>query len=155
MALVDLAGLSDIVNVIIGSSDVSIKRLHSSGALKEINLLFLDHYKPAYITDLKLCESLGLVTEGSMLAADNVINPGNPVYLEYVRASVEKKRLAFDKGVEMDGSSVDGVIPERYQAQYKRRVSNEMLDKTVKGNPNLRYESMLVESFEPTGVPVC
>ena len=92
-----LAGLSDIIKVEIGSSDASIKRLHDSGALKHIDLMFLDHYKPAYKTDLKLCEELKLVTPGSVLAADNVIKPGNPPYLEYVRSSVAEKREAIKK----------------------------------------------------------
>ena len=52
MSLVDLAGLSDIVKVIVGSSDESIARLYHSGQLKKIDLMFLDHYKPAYTTYL-------------------------------------------------------------------------------------------------------
>jgi catechol O-methyltransferase len=39
-------------------------------------MMFLDHYKPAYTTDLKLCEELGLIHKGTVLAADNVIKPG-------------------------------------------------------------------------------
>lgn len=80
MSLVDLAGLSDTVKVVVGSSADSIKRLHASGTLAQIDLMFLDHYKPAYTTDLKLCEHLKLVIPGSVLAADNVIKPGNPPY---------------------------------------------------------------------------
>lgn len=91
-SLVHLAGLSDVVQVEIGSSDASLARLHSSGTLKKVDMMFLDHYKPAYTTDLKLCEELGLVGEGTVLAADNVIKPGNPPYLEYVRSSVQEKR---------------------------------------------------------------
>lgn len=81
MSLVDLAGLSDLVKVVVGSSDEGIARLVASGQLKHVDLMFLDHYKPAYTTDLKLCEELGLITKGSVLAADNVIKPGNPPYL--------------------------------------------------------------------------
>ena len=54
MSLVNLAGLSDVVKV--GPSDASLERLHSTRQLQHIDLLFLDHYKPAYATDLKLCE---------------------------------------------------------------------------------------------------
>lgn len=70
-SLVDLAGLSDIVKVVIGASSDSLRRLHSGGVLKQIDLLFLDHYKPLYVDDLKICEEMGLVTQGSILAADN------------------------------------------------------------------------------------
>ncbi|KAK7184112.1 hypothetical protein DPSP01_001249 [Paraphaeosphaeria sporulosa] len=148
-SLVDLAGLTDIVKVVVGSSDESIARLHSSGALKHIDLMFLDHYKPAYTTDLKLCEELGLVTPGSVLAADNVIKPGNPPYLEYVCSSVaEKKKKRAGEG---KGDSTQG-IAERTVKQYANRYESEKFSNSP-GNPNLVYESKLVNSFEPTGVP--
>ncbi|KAI6093629.1 S-adenosyl-L-methionine-dependent methyltransferase [Hypoxylon rubiginosum] len=123
--LVDLAGLGDIVKVVVGSSSSSLERLYGEGALKHIDLLFLDHYKPAYTADLKLCEELGLVSVGSVYAADNVVKPGNPPYLEYVRSTVDEK---------------------------KKRLSNGE-NSSCKGNPNLVYESRLVEGWEPSGVP--
>lgn len=150
-SLADLAGLSDVIKVIVGSSDVSIKRLHSAGMLKHIDLMFLDHYKPAYTTDLKLCEELGLVTAGSVLAADNVIKPGNPPYLEYVRSTTEEKRKV------RAGQTVNGVdtrFADRTSKQYQRRQGDEKLDEARTGNPNLVYESKLVNSWEPSGVPV-
>ncbi|KAK4978306.1 hypothetical protein LTR28_006362 [Elasticomyces elasticus] len=151
-SLVDLAGLGDVVKVVVGSSDVSIKRLHSSGTLEHIDLMFLDHYKPAYKTDLKLCEELKLVTKGSVLAADNVIKPGNPPYLEYVRSSVAEKRAALEKENQEDGP--DTRFADKTAKQYAKRQGEERLAGNVKGNPNLVYQSELVHSFEPTGVPV-
>jgi catechol O-methyltransferase len=152
LSLVDLAGLSDVVKVVVGPSDESIQRLHSSGLLQRIDLMFLDHYKPAYVTDLKLCEELGLVGPGSVLAADNVIKPGNPPYLEYVRSSVE------DKKAKLDGSKADAANGMngfgRYAKQYEKREGEEILNTQLRGNPELVYQSRLVESFEPTGVPV-
>ena len=152
MSLVDLAGLSDIVKVIVGSSADSIKRLHASGALTQIDLMFLDHYKPAYTSDLQLCEHLKLVTPGTILAADNVIKPGNPPYLEYVRSSVSNKQRLYESG------KTNGVetasFGDRWKDQYKTREGEENLSTEVKGNPNLIYESKLVNSFEPTGVQV-
>ena len=134
MALVDLAGLSETVKVVVGKADVSLRRLHASKVLDRIDLLFLDHVKPLYIADLKLCEELGLVRPGSVLAADNVIKPGNPMYLAYVRSSVEEKRAQLEKA----GGDAGKDRPDR----------------DLKGNPNLVYESKMVKSFEPTGIPV-
>merc|ERR1712093_862776 len=102
--LVDLAGLNDIIDVI-----------------------FLDHYKPAYTTDLKLCESLGLISKGTTLAADNVVKPGNPPYLKYDTKD----------------------FPGRSAKQYG---DVETLSTEFNGNPNIIYESRLVESWEPSGV---
>lgn len=152
MSLVDLAGLSDVVKVIVGPSADSIKRLHTEGVLDHIDLMFLDHYKPAYTTDLKLCEHLKLIKPGSVLAADNVIKPGNPPYLEYVRSSVEKKRERYEKGDSND-TETSG-FADRTRNQYQAREGDEKLSSEIKGNPNLVYESRLINSFEPTGVPV-
>ncbi|RYP46903.1 hypothetical protein DL768_006937 [Monosporascus sp. mg162] len=123
--LVDLAGLRDIVTVVIGASSDSLKRLHSEGKLGRIDLLFLDHYKPAYTMDLKLCEELGLVGPGSVYVADNVVKPGNPPYLEYVSSTVEQKR----------------------------RSSRNADRATLKGNPNLLYETEFIEGWEPSSEP--
>jgi hypothetical protein len=113
--------------------------------------MFLDHYKPAYTTDLKLCEELKLVTPGSVLAADNVIKPGNPPYLEYVRSTVQEKKKKVAEGGK--GGSVEG-FAERNVKQYAKRQGEEKFAQSA-GNPNLVYKSELVNSYEPTGVPVC
>ncbi len=140
------------MKVAIGSSDYSIKRLHDAGELKHIDLMFLDHYKPAYRPDLKLCEELKLVTPGSVLAADNVITPGNPPYLEYVRASVEQKRKWLEQS-NGTGADPDARVGQKHINQYAKRGESTALN-TSPGNPNLVYESKLNHSFEPTGDPV-
>lgn len=144
--LVEIAGLSDVVEMIVGPSDEGIRILHVSGKITRIDMMFLDHYKPAYTTDLKLCESLGLIQKGTILAADNVIKPGNPPYLEYVRASVEEKRKWL---VELRKKDTEN-FPGKAASQYGHI---EDLSLEVKGNPEIVYESRLVNSFEPTGVP--
>ena len=152
LSLVDLAGLSDVVKVVVGSSADSIKRLHRSGALQHVDLMFLDHYKPAYTTDLKLCESLGLIIPGTFLAADNVIKPGNPPYLEYVRSTVQQKRQQCNSGSTTSNDTAGFDV--KTTAQYRAREGEEKLSTEVHGNPDLVYESKLVNSYEPTGVPV-
>lgn len=146
--LVEFAGLSNVVEVIVGPSNEGIKQLHETGKVMHIDLMFLDHYKPAYTTDLKLCESLGVIKKGSVLAADNVITPGNPPYLEYVRSSVKDKRAKLMLGNKKKDTED---FPGRSAQQYG---DVEVLSTDAQGNPNLIYESELIESFEPTGVPV-
>lgn len=145
--LVKFAGLGDFVEVIVGPSNESIKSLHQSGRVKTIDMMFLDHYKPAYTTDLKLCESLGLIKKGTVLAADNVIAPGNPPYLKYVRSTPTEKRLALANQAAPDTAS----FASRSAAQYG---TVEELSTEAQGNPDLAYKSELINSFEPTGVPV-
>lgn len=132
--LSDLAGLADLVTVMTGDSSDSLRQLKTRGLFPQIDLLFLDHHKPLYLRDLKLCEDLGFIRPGSTLAADNVIKPGNPPYLEYVRCTAEQKRK--------------NVAPDDESREIGGRGGG------IRGNPSLIYESSLVESFEPTGVPV-
>jgi len=148
LSLVDLAGLSDFVKVVVGPSHESIARLARSGQLDHIDLMFLDHYKPAYVSDLKLCEELGLVTKGSVMAADNVIMPGNPLYLKYVRSSVEDKVKEAGEGgaIKIEGFTENSV--KMYEKRYGQAKFSES-----KGNPHLQYESKLINSYEPTGDP--
>jgi catechol O-methyltransferase len=145
--LTEFAGLTEVVEVVVGPSNESIKKLSSTGKIKTIDMMFLDHYKPAYTTDLKLCESLGLITKGTVLAADNVIKPGNPPYLKYVRSTVQEKRMALTQEMVQDTEH----FPGRSAAQYGEV---EVLSTEFTGNPNLVYKSELISGFEPSGVPV-
>jgi catechol O-methyltransferase len=145
--LVDLAGLADVVRFVVGSSSSSLVKENKSGRLSRADMVFLDHYKPAYVKDLKIMESLEIIRVGSVLAADNVIEPGNPTYLEYVRSNVgeKQKRIA-----QMNASKSSESFPLRTINQYKEYA----LDETeLPGNPCIVYESKLVHSHEPTGVP--
>jgi len=143
--LVEFAGLEDFVEVVVGPSNEGIKKLNEKG-LEGIDMMFLDHYKPAYTSDLKLCEYLGLIKKGTVLAADNVIKPGNPPYLEYVRSSVEEKRKRLNEEAKADTES----FGSRHAMQYGEV---EKLSMEVRGDLDIVYESRLVHSFEPTGEP--
>jgi catechol O-methyltransferase len=137
--LIELAGLRDFVRVIVGRSDVSLDKLYRNGEVTKIELMFIDHYKPAYTTDLKLCEHHGMIVRGSVLAADNVIHPGNPPYLEYVRSSVAQKREAA-KGGPTKGYNVEG-MRERAVNSFMPEGDTPVFE--VIGNPNLVYQSVL------------
>lgn len=138
---IELAGLRDFVRTMVGRSDQSLQKLYTSGQVKHIDLMFLDHYKPAYTTDVKLCEHYGMISPGSVLAADNVIRPGNPPYLEYVRSSVAQKREAAKKGP-VKGYNTEG-IPENTVRSFVGK--DDAPSFAFVGNPNLVYQSKLVQ----------
>ena len=150
-SMVDLAGLTDVVKVLVGSSGKSIVRLHQECNLKRIDMMFLDHYKPGYTNDLMLSEELKLITPGSVIAADNVIKPGNPPYLEYVRSTCEEKRKK-QKHETVNG--VDTRFEKWTISQYNKSDPQDELDNTRVGDPNLVYESKMIHSWEPSGLPV-
>ncbi|KAG5914372.1 hypothetical protein E4U53_004654, partial [Claviceps sorghi] len=137
--LCELAGLGDLVTVVVGDSAASLRRLKTQGLFAQIDLLFLDHYKPLYLRDLKLCEDLGFVKPGTTLVADNVIKPGNPPYLAYVRGTVEQKRGDLASADESRSTGAE--------------TSKTQTEQDPSGNPALIYESHMVKSFEPTGIP--
>lgn len=130
--IVELAGLRDFVTIIVGSSSKTLQKWATTGEIKQIPLLFLDHFKPLYTVDLKLCEHYGLVAPGSVLTADNVISPGAPQYLAYVRSSVEEKRKAAK--------------------EVEQKAQKEEFE--FAGNPNLVYETKLLEATLQDGRPV-
>lgn len=145
--MVELAGLQDFVTIIVGRSDVSLHKLFTKGEVKHIELMFIDHYKPLYTTDLKLCEQLGMVSAGSILVADNVIYPGNPVYLEYVRSTVEQKREAAKTDTVVDSSmkGFEGRTPLIFLGKDDKPAFSSV------GNPNLVYDTKFVQ---PESCPV-
>lgn len=134
MALVDLGGLRDTIRVLIGESTYWIKKLKEDGLVEKLDFLFLDHLKFLYTRDLKVAEGLGMVGEGTVMVADNMVKPGNPEYHRWVNADVEEKRkiVAETKGKGEEANVVEG----------------------FEGVPELRYKSEWVESWEPQGVKV-
>jgi len=145
-AMVDLAGLSDMVRFVVGPSSSSLLQETKAGRLNKVDMVFLDHYKPAYVKDLKILETLGAIQVGSVLAADNVIEPGNPSYLAYVRSNPEKKKQLASE----EQQSKLARFPDKTVNQYKEYAAD---DTELPGIPEIEYESRIVHSHEPTGVP--
>jgi len=133
--LVDLAGLRDFVRIVIGSSNESLIRLvQQEKKISQIELLFIDHWKDAYLPDLQLLEEFNVLKPGvSVLAADNVIFPGAPEYLQWVRASpAQKREMVKNKKLALNKNGVSGA-----------ETDND--GSAVLGNPNLVYESSIRE----------
>jgi catechol O-methyltransferase len=129
-SLIDLAGLRDTVRVVVGTGAEGIQRLYDEGALaSQVQAAFFDHHKPSYTSDLKLCERLDLIGEGTVLIADNMILPGNPEYEAYVRASVAEKRAKADAGGERGNPSLQYV--SRSEISYEPSGQQDAVEITV------------------------
>lgn len=108
--IIKKAGLENICTVIVGNSiDVlqSINETHLKG--KKIDLLFLDHWKKFYLRDIMFVEKLDLLQSSSVVVADNVIFPGTPEYLNYIRNNSNFTSTFYDSHLEYDPSIFDGV----------------------------------------------
>jgi len=145
-SLCDLAGLGDVVKVVVGKSGDILRAMKESGEIESLDMLFMDHWKLLYRQDLKLCEELGFVRKGTLLVADNYSVTGNPLFAEYVHSSVEEKRRVAKEGPP-DGES------EKIRATFG--PGGEDLDLNLKGNPELSYEILeIIEAEGPDGKPV-
>lgn len=75
------AGLSERIQIVHGGSSETIPTLEGP-----FDLVFLDHWKDLYRTDLQLIEEHSLLRPGSIVVADNVGEVfGAAAYLDYVR----------------------------------------------------------------------
>jgi len=86
----EYAGVGDRVTCVVGTigdGGATLDRLQSEhGCLPgAVDLLFIDHDKNAYLTDLQLIVGRGWLHPGSIVVADNVGIPGAPKYRRYMR----------------------------------------------------------------------
>ncbi|XP_016048360.1 catechol O-methyltransferase isoform X2 [Erinaceus europaeus] len=107
--MLDIAGLRDKVTVILGASQDIIPQLKKKYEVDTLDMVFLDHWKDRYLPDTLLLEECGLLRKGTMLVADNVIFPGVPDFLEYVRGSSRFECTHFSSYLEYSDKVVDGL----------------------------------------------
>ena len=110
---VQIAGLSDVVEVLDGKSEDSIKRLKADGIVDKIDMLFIDHFEQYYLPDLQLVEELGLFRKGSLILADNTDMPGAPAYKAYVQAGGGGGRVKYKSETLKTEGPADVRVPVR------------------------------------------
>lgn len=102
-SFVELAGLKDVVDVIVGNAEESVRRLKGGGGLGKADVVLLDHWEKFYLSDLRVLEELGVVGSGSVVFADNTVRA--PEFLEYVRSGKSRS------GTETRSESVESIMP--------------------------------------------
>ena len=150
--LVDLAGLRDFVKILVAPSHESLVRLFKTEkTLSQVEIVFLDHWKERYVPDLLLLEDLDVLKpEVSVLVADNVIFPGAPDYLEWVRATPIKKKALVQRRKEKFAHLGDNEDRQATTANGRGIYVN-----CLHGNPRLVYESSITEFEIDGGIKVC
>jgi catechol O-methyltransferase len=84
------AGVDDRVTCVVGTIGDGGQTLdalsneHGFGA-ESVDLLFIDHEKSVYLSDLQTILDRGWLHKGSIAVADNVRVPGAPKYRAYMR----------------------------------------------------------------------
>ncbi|KAM6446267.1 transmembrane O-methyltransferase [Liasis olivaceus] len=101
-----LAGFDDdTVELIMGPSEEVIPLLKEMFLLPQVDLVVMNHWKCCYLRDLQLLEAHGLLQPGATVLADNVIFPGAPHFLQYVKACgkykwrVHRTSLQYFRGI--------------------------------------------------------
>jgi catechol O-methyltransferase len=88
------AGAQDRVTVVVGylgDGGKTIQRLSQEIKPGELDLVFVDHAKDAYLPDLERILQAGWLHPGSVVVADNVRFPGAPEYRAYMNAQEGKR----------------------------------------------------------------
>ncbi|KAG8597328.1 hypothetical protein GDO81_002250 [Engystomops pustulosus] len=83
--MIEFAGVQDKVQILEGNTQDIIPQLKKKYEVDTLDFVFIDHWKDKYLEDTKLLEKCNLLRKGTVVLADNVIVPGAPDFLEYVR----------------------------------------------------------------------
>nr|7UD6_A Chain A, Tyrosine-protein kinase Fyn,Catechol O-methyltransferase [synthetic construct] len=112
--MLNFAGLQDKVTILNGASQDLIPQLKKKYDVDTLDMVFLDHWKDRYLPDTLLLEKCGLLRKGTVLLADNVIVPGTPDFLAYVRGSSSFECTHYSSYLEYM-KVVDGLEKAIYQ----------------------------------------
>jgi catechol O-methyltransferase len=117
----DHAGLGDRVIVLVGTlgdGGQTMARLEAEHGFSEgtLDLVFIDHDKRAYLTDLQRVLSRGWLHPGSVVVADNVKFPGAPKYRAYMTEQEGKQwhTIEHDTHAEYQSLIKDLVLESEY-----------------------------------------
>lgn len=113
--LVDYAGVSDRVTVIRNQAG-NCEQWKECLQTTTIHLLFIDHDKRQYLSDLKTIEAAGLLSTNAVVVADNVVMFGLTEYFAYVRdpSGPFKSSQLFESTIEYattdkERENIDGI----------------------------------------------
>jgi catechol O-methyltransferase len=84
-----IARVADKISFAFGTAEDVIPTLRDKFRIDHVGLIFIDHAKTRYVSDLLLFKTHGLLRPGTVVVADNIKNPGAPEYEAYMKASTE------------------------------------------------------------------
>ena len=103
------AGVANRIQIVLDQTDRAIPRLSKQFNVDSFDFIFIDHHKDAYLPDFKLLENVGLIKRGTMIVADNIIFPGAPDYVNYVRNNPHYTSTFHESTLEYENDVRDGV----------------------------------------------
>jgi catechol O-methyltransferase len=103
------AGVANRIKIVVDSTGHAIPRLSQKYRIRSFDFIFIDHNSSNYLRDFMLLEQFGSIRSGTMIVADNVITPGAPDYLNYVRNNRNYKSKTYESTLEYRDDVPDGV----------------------------------------------
>ncbi|CAF3669725.1 unnamed protein product [Rotaria sordida] len=107
--ILEYAGVINRVKIINDYTENVIPNLSKNFNIDSFDFIFIDHWKDAYLRDFKMLEDIGLIKSKTMIVADNVIRPGVPNYLEYVRNNPNYTSTFYPGKIEYREDLDDGI----------------------------------------------
>jgi catechol O-methyltransferase len=119
--ILDHAGVGDRVTIVVGTlgdggaTAKVLREAHGFGPAS-VDLVFVDHDKAAYLSDLQLILREGWLRPGALVVADNIKFPGAPDYLAYMRQGEGKGWRTTEHETHLEYQSVlkDVVLVSEY-----------------------------------------
>ncbi|XP_035682397.1 catechol O-methyltransferase-like isoform X1 [Branchiostoma floridae] len=112
--MIAFAGLQNrIIQITSDSADV-IPQLKKKYDVDTFDMVFIDHWKDVYVRDIKLLETNNLLRKGTVVVADNIINPGAPEYADYVRTCGKYDSTFHESNFEYS-DDIDGLEKSVYR----------------------------------------
>ncbi|MCT7662105.1 O-methyltransferase [Mycobacterium deserti] len=117
------AGVADRITCVVGTlgdggSTIDALSTEHGFAAGTLDVLFLDHDKNAYLSDLQGILDRGWLHKGSIVVADNVRIPGAPKYREYMR---QQQGVLFD------------TVEHKTHAEYQTLLADLVLESEYLG----------------------
>jgi catechol O-methyltransferase len=78
------AGFAHRITVHLGTLQTEEQFVKDHG---KFDFIFIDHEKELYLKDLKELERLNAIQQGTTVFGDNIVYPGSPDYVEYIKNS--------------------------------------------------------------------
>ncbi|KAI8485513.1 hypothetical protein Bbelb_367070 [Branchiostoma belcheri] len=112
--MIAFAGLQNrIIQIVSDCADV-IPQLKTKYGVETLDMVFIDHWKDVYLRDIKLLETNKLLRKGTVVVADNIINPGAPDYADYVRTCGKYDSTFHESTLEYT-NDIDGLEKSVYR----------------------------------------
>lgn len=113
--IVEHAGLSHKVKFVVDDTEIVLNNFKNRTGHAQIDFLFIDHEKKLYLRDIKTIIAKDLLASDSIVVADNVITPGAPDYLAFIRANLSfKSELRRTKQAYNPNGGEDGLEVSTY-----------------------------------------